>query len=71
MCGKTFSGAQLHFHIVAERPAIRERIIQSIQLRRPDWTHERGICRSCWELHRLLSDTLVNPTPASAQAKRN
>jgi hypothetical protein len=53
-CAKSFPRAQLHAHILAEPPAIRHEIMQSIQGRQPDWTHERGVCQRCWDFHRQL-----------------
>ncbi|MGA2174488.1 MAG: hypothetical protein ABSH38_05850 [Verrucomicrobiota bacterium] len=52
ICGKSFPCAQLHAHIVAERPASRHQIMRSIQACHPQWIHEHGICQSCWDSYR-------------------
>jgi len=52
ICAKSFPRAQLHAHIIAERPAIRRQIMQSIQAQYPNWTHVNGICQSCWNSYR-------------------
>ena len=54
ICGKSFPPAQLHAHIIAERPATRYEIMHSIQSRHSDWIHEHGLCQSCWDSHRPL-----------------
>jgi hypothetical protein len=54
ICGKSFPRAQLHAHIIAERPESRHEIMRAIQARRPNWTHEHGICQNCWDSHRPL-----------------
>ncbi len=61
ICGKSLPRAQLHAHIIAERPASRHEIMRSLQARHPAWMHEHGICQSCWDSHR--------PSPLAAHAR--
>lgn len=47
-CGQSFRRGQLHLHIAAEPPIIRQSIMEQIKASHPGWSHELGACPSCW-----------------------
>jgi hypothetical protein len=48
LCGQSFPRGQLHLHIAAEPPIIRQSIMGQIKASHPGWSHELGACPSCW-----------------------
>jgi hypothetical protein len=52
LCGQSFPRGQLHLHIAAEQPLIRQYIMAGIKASHPGWSHEQGACPNCWDLHR-------------------
>jgi len=52
LCGQSFPRGQLHLHIIAEPPAIRQNIMDGIKASHPGWSHEHGACPGCWESFR-------------------
>ncbi len=59
LCGHSFPRGQLHLHIIAEPPAIRQTIMAEITSSHPGWSHERGACADCWESHRKCPGTVT------------
>lgn len=57
LCGKPFLRIELHAHILAESPPIRDGTIKEIKARYPDWVHMHGACPRCWESYRELSQS--------------
>jgi len=48
LCGQSFPRGQLHLHIVAERPPVRQSVMDEIKATHPGWSHVLGACPGCW-----------------------
>ena len=50
-CNDMFFHFQLHAHVIAERPIVRQARFKTIQSMHPGWVYEHGVCQSGRAMH--------------------